>query len=212
MSRRARVKICGLTRLEDAQLAIDLGADAVGFVFWARSPRAVTIDVAKRIARALPALVTRVGVVVNMTPREVAVLVDEVGLDAVQLHGDEEPAAYAGIACRLIKSVDLPDDLAAQTAADLPAEIMPLVDAHDADRRGGTGQLANWRRAARVAAQRPILLAGGLTPANVAGAVRQVRPWAVDVSSGVEASHGVKSPERLRAFFRSVNDATLEDE
>jgi phosphoribosylanthranilate isomerase len=212
MTRRTRVKICGLTRLEDAQLAVDLGADALGFVFWRNSPRAVTGQAAAAIARVLPALVMRVGVFVNTPPRDVAALVSLVGLNAVQLHGDERPDDYADVGSHLIKAVHLSDEAGVADATRLSAGVTPLVDAQDEKRRGGTGQLANWRRAALVAAARPIVLAGGLTAENVGEAIRQVRPWAVDVSSGVEASHGVKSPERLRAFFRSVNAATLEDQ
>lgn len=196
-----RVKICGLTQAEDAALAVELGADAVGFIFWPKSPRVTTIANVRAIGRALPGFVTRVGVFVNAPPDEVAATAAEAGLDAVQLHGDEDVAQYAGISARLIKGLPLDDDAAVQRAVNLPAEVTPLVDAADRERRGGTGRLADWSRAARVASQRPIVLAGGLSADNVADAIRQVRPWAIDVSSGVEDAPGVKNAARLRQLF-----------
>jgi phosphoribosylanthranilate isomerase len=202
---RTRVKICGLTRLEDAEQAVRLGADALGFVFWPGSPRAVSPDTARAISRALPAWAVRVGVFVSAPPGDVARVAEIVGLDVVQLHGDEEPADYERIGRRLIKAVSLASNEAVSAAIALPATVTPLVDASEPARRGGTGQRADWLRAARVARQRPILLAGGLTPENVAEAIDAVSPWAVDVSSGVEAAPGIKSPDRLRAFLRAVN-------
>jgi phosphoribosylanthranilate isomerase len=196
-----RVKICGLTQAEDAALAVELGADAVGFIFWPKSPRVTTIANVRAIGRALPGFVTRVGVFVNAPPDEVAATAAEAGLDAVQLHGDEDVAQYAGISARLIKGLPLDDDATVQRVIDLPAEVTPLVDAADRDRRGGTGRLADWSRAARVASQRPIVLAGGLSADNVADAIRQVRPWAIDVSSGVEDAPGVKNAARMRQLF-----------
>jgi len=199
-----RVKICGMTRLEDAELAVSLGASAVGFVLWAQSPRAVSVEGARDIARALPPLVARVGVFVNEDPRRVAEIVREIGLDAVQLHGDERVDDYRTVGARLIRAVTLDHDGAEDEAAALAPDVTPLVDAHDRARRGGTGRTADWDRAAAVAARRPILLAGGLTPANVAEAVRRVRPWGVDVASGVEERPGVKSAQKLREFFAGV--------
>jgi phosphoribosylanthranilate isomerase len=134
----------------------------------------------------------------------VAATAAEAGLDAVQLHGDEDVAQYAGISARLIKGLPLDDDAAVQRVVDLPAEVTPLVDAADRERRGGTGRLADWSRAARVAAQRPVVLAGGLSVDNVAEAIRQVRPWAIDVSSGVEDAPGVKNAARMRQLFDAL--------
>jgi phosphoribosylanthranilate isomerase len=201
---RPRVKICGITRKGDARLAVALGADAVGFVFWARSPRAVTADRARAIAAALPPFVTRVGVFVNEAPPTIARIAAAVRLDAVQLHGDEGIDDYAALGVRLIKVVTLEDDAALEAGRRLPPAITPLVDAVDRERRGGTGRPADWPRAAALAAARPTVLAGGLTPENVARAVRDVRPWAVDVSSGVEIEPGVKSRERLQALFAAI--------
>jgi phosphoribosylanthranilate isomerase len=196
-----RVKICGLTQAEDAELAVELGADAVGFIFWPKSPRVTTIANVRAIGRSLPGFVTRVGVFVNAPPDEVAATAAEAGLDAVQLHGDEDVAQYAGISARLIKGLPLDDDAAVQRVVDLPVEVTPLVDAADRERRGGTGRLADWGRAARVASHRAIVLAGGLSADNVADAIRQVRPWAIDVSSGVEDAPGVKNAARMRQLF-----------
>jgi phosphoribosylanthranilate isomerase len=143
---------------------------------------------------------------------DLARIVEDVGLDAVQLHGDEAVALYEHLRCPLIKSVALADDDAVLAALSLPKPVTPLVDAGDHQRRGGTGRTADWGRAAVLARQRPIMLAGGLTPENVADAVRQIRPWAVDVSSGVEASPGVKNADRLRRFFAGVRAAESEAE
>jgi phosphoribosylanthranilate isomerase len=204
---RTRIKICGLTRLEDAALAVDLGADAIGFVLWPNSPRAVTVDRAASIAAALPSFVTRVGVFVNATPGEVGRAVQAIGLDVAQLHGDEPIEPYVGRARRLMKVVSLGDDTSVVAARALPAEVTLLVDAADRERRGGTGLRADWTRAAILARARPVVLAGGLSADNVLDALRVVRPWAIDVSSGVEAAPGVKSPEKLRALFRAVQGA-----
>jgi phosphoribosylanthranilate isomerase len=199
-----RVKVCGITRIEDASEAVRLGAAALGFVFWPASPRAISVEAAREVTGAVPPLVARVGVFVDASADDVARIADEVGLDAVQLHGDERIDGYARVKSRLIKAVTLNSDDDVFGAAALPAHVTTLVDATDRVRRGGTGQLADWRHAAALAARRPIILAGGLTADNVAGAIKQVRPWALDVSSGVESAPGIKSRERLEAFFAAV--------
>jgi phosphoribosylanthranilate isomerase len=152
----------------------------------------------------LPPFVTRVGVFVNATPADVQAVVAHAGLDVVQLHGDEPAEAFAQVGARVIKVVTLDDEEDVDRAAGLSPAVWPLVDATDPARRGGTGRAADWGRAARLARRRPILLAGGLTADNVGDAVRAVRPWAVDVSSGVESAPGVKSADRLRAFFAAI--------
>jgi phosphoribosylanthranilate isomerase len=210
MTGTTRVKICGLTRAADAELATELGADAVGFILWQGSPRTVTADQAREIVRVLPPFVTRVGVFVNRPPAEVAALADDIGLDVVQLHGDEPVSEYATVGRRLIKNVALSGDDAVVQATALPWPVTPLVDAADPVRRGGTGRVADWSRAASLARARRIMLAGGLTSDNVGEAIRTVRPWAVDVSSGVEERPGIKSADRLRRFFAAVR-AALED-
>lgn len=202
-----RVKICGLTRPEDVRLAVALGADAIGFVFWPGSPRAVTPSSARAIAATVPPFVTRVGVFVDAVPAAVAAAIAEAGLDAVQLHGAEPVDRYRGLGVRLIKLVTLDEDQAVEAAAALPDDVTPIVDASDRERHGGTGRLAHWPRAAALAARRPVILAGGLTAENVDRAVSEVKPWAVDVSSGVEAAPGIKDHDRLAAFFAAVREA-----
>lgn len=199
-----RVKICGITRLEDAEAAVRLGADAIGFVFWPASPRVITTEVAREIARRLPPHVVRVGVFVDAGVDAVTAMTRDVGLDAVQLHGDETAHDYAHVPARLIKSVTLDDHAHIARALALPSPVTALVDAHDAVRRGGTGQRANWAAAALVASRRAVILAGGLSPDNVRDAIASVRPWGVDVSSGVESAPGIKNLERLTAFFHAV--------
>jgi phosphoribosylanthranilate isomerase len=146
-------------------------------------------------------------VFVDASVEDVTRIAGDVGLDGVQLHGDERVDRYDGVKARLIKAVFLESGDDVERAATLPAYVTPLVDATDRVRRGGTGQVADWRQAAALAARRPIILAGGLTPENVATAINCVRPWALDVSSGVESAPGIKSPERLAAFFAAVAGA-----
>jgi phosphoribosylanthranilate isomerase len=177
----------------------------VGFVFWEQSPRHVSVEKAAAIARQLPAFVSRVGVVVNSPPSFVESARRAANLDAMQLHGDEAVREYAGVQGRLIKSVTLVTEEDVARAAALPAEVAVLIDAGDPARRGGTGQRANWTFAAQLARLRPVILAGGLTAETIGEAVREVRPWAVDVSSGVEDAPGIKSQRRMEAFFEGIN-------
>lgn len=202
---RTRVKICGMTRAEDVREAVRLGADAIGFVLWAGSPRAIGTAEAARIAATMPPFVTRVGVFVNATPADVARAVLEIGLDVVQLHGDEDVEAYRQVAARMIKAVAPDTRLAVADALRLPADVGLLIDAQDAEKRGGTGRLGHWAHAAEIARSRPVILAGGLTAGNVAEAIAAVRPWGVDVSSGVEDAPGIKSPRRLREFLAAIH-------
>jgi phosphoribosylanthranilate isomerase len=197
-----RVKICGITRAEDAELATLLGASAVGFVFWPRSPRFIEPSRARDIVRSLPPFVTPVGVFVDQPVGHVKDVAAVVGLGAVQLHGNEDVGFCRAIGRRVIKAASVEQAIA--LAGFWPAEITLLLDAIDADRRGGTGQKVDWASAASLAAGRRIILAGGLGPENIGDAIRQVRPFAVDVSSGVEATPGVKSGARMRAFFAAV--------
>ncbi len=201
---RVRVKICGVTRREDAEAAIRLGADAIGFVLWPKSPRAASVDEAARITAALPSFVTRVGVFVNPSLNEVQDAVARIGLDVVQLHGDESPAGFRTIDARCMKATALESDDDVRSVAAWAPEVMPLIDSADAERRGGTGRVADWARAARVAFVRPIVLAGGLTAENVREAIAAVHPWAVDTSSGVEERPGIKSLDRMERFFAAV--------
>jgi phosphoribosylanthranilate isomerase len=194
-----RVKVCGLTREADVALACALGADFVGFVLWPGSPRAVTVEAARALAASVPPPVSRVGVFVDATVEEMVAAVTRIGLDAVQLHGDEPASVLTALPCRVIRATSLAR--APEVLATLPAGALPLLDAIDARARGGTGRRIDWTAAASLARQRPLLLAGGLTPDNLAEAIATVQPWGVDVSSGVEVSPGCKDPARMRAFF-----------
>ena len=203
-----KIKICGITRLEDALLAADLGASAIGFVFWEKSPRYVEPAVATKIVRHLPADVATVGVFVNANVNEISRISSRVGLSAVQLHGDETATVYDGLPYRVIKAVNVYGDATEARVASVPEDRTVLLDTHDPILKGGTGCCVDWNIAALVAATRRIFLAGGLAPDNVAEAVRVVRPYGVDVSSGVELSPGTKDAMKLRAFINEVQQTS----
>jgi phosphoribosylanthranilate isomerase len=199
-----QVKVCGIGRREDAALAVELGAAALGFVFWPRSPRAVTAEQVREMTQGLPPFVSRVGVFVNESAAAVRATAERAGLTAVQLHGDEDAAEYAEIGLPVIKAVPVGESFTVSALEEVPARVTVLLDAHDPIRRGGTGRVIEWTLASAAARLRPIILSGGLTPDNVKSAVAAVRPYAVDVSSGVEAAPGVKDEARLRAFFAAL--------
>jgi phosphoribosylanthranilate isomerase len=199
-----RVKVCGIRRREDAELAVALGADALGFVFWPRSPRAVTADEAAAVIDTLPPLVAAIGVFVDQPVEEVLDTARRARLSAIQLHGDEDAAEYAGCGCRTIKALAVGAEFSMSAVEAVPSSVTVLLDAHDPVRRGGTGQPIDWTVAAAAARIRPIVLSGGLTPANVRAAVDAVRPFAVDVSSGVESAPGLKDASKMRAFFAAL--------
>ncbi len=209
MSGRLRVKICGLTRVEDARLAVELGADAVGFILWPASPRFIEPQKAAAIVKALPPFVARVGVFVDAGPDEVRRTADLIGLSAVQLHGDERVDDFTNAGRPVMKAVSLSDDADVHAAVNLPASVTVLVDALDREKRGGTGRHADWDRAAMVGKNRPIVLAGGLSADTVEDAVARVAPWGIDVSSGVEDAPGIKSAARLRALFARLRALDL---
>jgi phosphoribosylanthranilate isomerase len=165
---------------------------------------------AAAIGQTLPPLVTRVGVFVNAAPAEVARIVRIARLDAIQLHGDEAPDAYVTCGAPIIKAVSLDDAAGVKRASAYGPAVTVLVDAGDPTRHGGSGRLANWRLARALARRRPILLAGGLTPENVARALRAVRPWGIDLSSGVETRPGRKSAARIAALMAGVARADRE--
>jgi phosphoribosylanthranilate isomerase len=196
------VKICGITRVEDAHAAIDAGARAIGFIFWPGSPRLIDPYRARAIAATLPPFVTTVGVFVNQPAEYVNGVAALVRLSAVQLHGDETPAFAARAARPVLKSLAQFDR---EAAAQWDRRITLLLDAHDPAKRGGTGRTIDWTAAAALAADRPVLLAGGLNPDNVADAVARVRPFGIDVSSGVEDAPGIKNRARLNALFKAVH-------
>ena len=201
-----RVKICGITCIEDALHVADCGADALGLVFYAKSPRAVSPDQARKIIAALPPLVTTVGLFVNEAPETIREIVDTCGLDLIQLHGDESPGQCLYPPRRVLKALRVNGE---QSLAGLNQYRVSalLLDAWRPDSYGGTGHLCDWQLAARVAAERRVILAGGLTPENVAEAIRLVRPYGVDISSGVESAPGRKDPDRVAAFIRNSKSA-----
>jgi phosphoribosylanthranilate isomerase len=200
-----RVKVCGIRRREDALLAAELGACAVGLVFWPGSPRFIDPYRARPIVAALPPCVVAVGVFVDQPREYVAGVARLLGLGAVQLHGQEQPEAYRPLSCRVIKAVAVGAGFEpARAMAAVGEDVTVLLDAHDPVRKGGTGQTIDWAAAAEAAKLRPVMLSGGLSAANVAAAAAAVRPFAVDVSSGVESSPGVKDADRMRAFFAAL--------
>ena len=199
-----RVKVCGITRREDALLAVELGAAALGFVFWPRSPRAVSAAVVREITDVVPAFVGRIGVFVNESPAAVLATAVDAGLSGFQLHGEENAFDYLDSPLNVIKALPVSESFNLSAVQDVPARVTVLLDAHDPVRRGGTGQVIEWTVAAAAARVRPIILSGGLTAENVARAADEVSPYAVDVSSGVESRPGIKDERKLRAFFAAL--------
>jgi phosphoribosylanthranilate isomerase len=198
------IKICGITRLEDALCAAQCGADALGFIFHPASPRYCTPERAREVIAAVPRGISTVGVFVNSEAKQVAQIAERCGIDLIQLHGDESPQYCRQLpAERLIKAVfpRTANDLAALDAYEVRAF---LVDFRDAERCGGTGKPADWNLAARIAKQRPLLLAGGLNEENIVFAMTAVAPCAVDVNSGVEQAPGIKDHERLRRIIALI--------
>lgn len=198
-----RVKICGITNLEDALHAVAAGADALGFVFYPRSPRAVTPSQVAAIVRELPPFVTTVGLFVNERREVIEQTMASCGLDLIQLHGDETVHDSRFEGRRVIKALRIKNAASLLVAEEFAVAGL-LLDAWSNEVYGGSGECFDWQLLKNFASQRPVILAGGLTPQNVAEAVRQVRPFAVDVSSGVEASPGKKDPERVAEFIRQV--------
>jgi phosphoribosylanthranilate isomerase len=200
------VKICGITSAADALAAMQAGADAIGLMFYEGSPRHVTIEAAAEIARQLPPFAIKVGVFVNAPEELVLRAITECGLNLAQFHGEETPDYCARFPVMTIKAVRVRDAESLKPLADYHTDAF-LLDAYAPDKLGGTGASFNWDLA--IEAQKlgkPIFLAGGLTPENVAEAVRRVRPYAVDVSSGVESSPGKKDPQKVAAFVRAAKE------
>jgi len=193
------IKICGLTRLEDAQAAASLGADYLGFVLYAKSPRGIDAGRAKRIIDQLPKAVRAVGVFVNSPGVEVERIATDCGLYAVQIHGDESPAEFRNLSISVWRAVRFWRGRWVPEPSQWRA-VRYVVDASVAGQYGGTGISANWTAARELAADYPVVLAGGLDPENVAEAVRAVRPTGVDVASGVESEPGKKDHQKLKAF------------
>jgi phosphoribosylanthranilate isomerase len=214
---RTRVKICGITRAEDGVAAAREGADAIGLVFWAGTPRRISHEQAREIAAALPAFVTVVGLFVDPEPDAVRAALTGVPLDILQFHGDESPEMCASFGRPYIKAVHVKAGVNLLHYALRYADALGLLfDAFEpGGLPGGTGTTFDWN-ALPTSLPRPVILSGGLTPQNVGAAIRRVRPWGVDVSSGVEAvgedgkpRRGVKDAAKIAAFIRGVNDADV---
>ena len=200
---RVRVKICGITRLEDALLAASFGADALGFNLWPGSKRHVDPDAARAIVDRLPPFVTPVGVFVDQPPTTVLALAAQAGVQVVQLHGDESWEDVNGYPIPAVKAVRLAGP---ESLRDLHRyRVRGLLLDAPSQGFGGSGTTCDWGLARQVAERFPVVLAGGLTPENVGEAIRAVRPWAVDVASGVESAPGVKDPDKLRQFIESAS-------
>jgi phosphoribosylanthranilate isomerase len=203
------LKICGITRLVDARHAVEHGATALGFVLWPKSPRFVSNRKVAEIVAALPGVLT-VGVFVNQPPELIALTMEETGLTTIQLHGDERAAGAGALRWPILRSVTL--DSVDEVFEAWPKETTFLIDASDPVRRGGTGQAVDWTRAAKLAQRRKVILAGGLSPDNVAEAIAAVQPYGVDVSSGVEDAPGLKNPAKVRTFLTRARLAAAEFE
>ena len=203
-----RVKICGITRLQDLHAACDAGADALGFVFYEKSPRHVTIEAAAALVRALPPFVQSVGLFVNADPAFVENVLDAVPLDLLQFHGDETATDCARYGRPYIKAVRVNRDTdLLKCAADFDAARGLLLDAFVPGVPGGTGERFDWNLIPS-GLPKPVILSGGLAPDNVAEAVERVHPWAVDVSSGVEAAKGIKDAHKIAQFIAKAKVAS----
>ncbi len=202
-----KIKICGITNVEDAAVAVKAGADALGFVMYRKSPRWVEPAVARSIIAGLPPFVSAVGVFVNEEVEKVRTLMDECGFALAQLHGDESALYCQNLARPVLKAIRLKDRDAFLAMAEFQGRANVrgfLIDAFSDHAYGGTGQTVDWRLAQEAARSTPVILAGGLNPANVAGAIQMVRPYGVDVSSGVEKSPGKKDPDKVKAFIEAA--------
>jgi len=199
-----KVKICGLTRDEDVKAAIAAGADAIGFVFTA-SPRRISIDTAIRLSSYVPRGILRVGLFLDQDRSEIDRVINSVSLDVLQFHGSETEQECSGFGLPWLKAVAMENaDSASRAESGYPAAMGLLLDSHAAGKRGGSGKVFDWSLSRPVA--KPVWLAGGLDAANVARAIRIVRPFAVDVSSGVEAAPGIKDTSRIQAFIKAVRE------
>lgn len=199
-----RIKICGITRLEDALLAIRLGADALGFVFYPPSPRNITLENAKKIIANLPPFVTTVGLFVNENPIRIKEILNAVSLDLLQLHGEETPEYCNNLQMPYIKTLKIQPSIdITDSAKKYMATRAILLDTFHAQQAGGTGQVFNWDLIP-TELNKPLILAGGLNSKNIEEAIAKIKPYAVDVSSSVEAAPGIKDPDKLAAFIQKV--------
>lgn len=203
---RTRVKICGITRQQDADFAADSGADAIGLVFYPPSPRAISVAQAQNVTRGLPPFVSAVALFVDPDEADVSRCLDAVSIDIIQFHGDESPEFCSQFGKPYIKAIRMkPDTNLAQLAEAYSSAKALLLDTYQPGVPGGTGTTFDWSLINQI--DKPIILAGGLNTDNVAEAIKQVRPFAVDVSGGVESEKGIKSHDKISAFMREVANA-----
>ncbi|MGH8147515.1 MAG: phosphoribosylanthranilate isomerase [Rhodanobacteraceae bacterium] len=208
---RTRIKICGITRIEDALLACELGADAIGLVMTPTSPRCVSVERARAIRGALPAFVDAVILTHDLPVDRVRSIIDAVRPDLVQFHGLEDAAFCESFDIRYLKALGMAGDLDVRLLADEHKCAAGFVlDGHPPGQQGGQGKTFDWSRIP-LDLERPLVLAGGLNASNVGEAIRAVRPWAVDLASGVESAPGVKNADKMRAFFAAVHAAGEEE-
>jgi len=210
MNSRTRIKICGITRVEDGIAAVSLGADAIGLVFYPPSPRYVAVEQARSIIQALPPFVTTVGLFVNADRHEVEAVLEQIPLSLLQFHGDEDAAYCSSFDMRYIKAVSMKEGVDLhQVTEKFSAASGLLVDTYHPGIPGGTGESFDWNRLPADLSL-PLILAGGLAPDNITRAVLEVSPYAVDVSSAVEARKGIKDSVKMSQFTRGVSEADVQ--
>jgi phosphoribosylanthranilate isomerase len=198
------IKFCGLTREQDLEVAAELNVDAVGFVFWEKSPRALTLAAAAALVQKLPASITPVGVFVRPTAAEIADAVNVAGIRVAQAHGVDDTSSLLHAPCEVWAAISVTG-----TTLAIPADMTILLDAQDDEQFGGTGRTIDWHAARQIGAIRRVMLAGGLTPQNVGKAIEIARPYGVDVSTGIEERPGVKNAKLMRDFVSAVRNAEL---
>ena len=201
--KQVKVKVCGMTRLKDALVAVEVGADAVGFIFYKKSPRSVTMKTVREIVLELPPFVDTVGVFVDETAEQINKIADYCNLDIIQLHGDESPTFCKKIRRKVIKAFRIKDMQSVKKLSSFQVSGF-LLDTFSDNLHGGTGKVFDWNLALPAKKFGPVIMAGGLTPNNVQQAVRQIRPYGVDVCSGVESEPGIKDHKKVRAFLNNA--------
>ena len=201
--KQVKVKVCGMTSLKDALVAVEEGADAVGFIFYKKSPRSVTMKIVREIVLELPPFVDTVGVFVDESAVQINKIADYCNLDIIQLHGDESPTFCKRIRRKVIKAFRIKDMQSVKKLSNFQVSGF-LLDTFSENLHGGTGKVFDWNLALPAKKFGPVIMAGGLTPNNVQRAVRQVRPYGVDVCSGVESEPGIKDHKKVRAFLKNA--------
>lgn len=201
--KQIKAKVCGMTNLKDALVAVEEGADAVGFIFYKKSPRSVTMKLVREIVLELPPFVDTVGVFVDEAADQINKIADYCNLDMIQLHGDESPAFCKRMRRRVIKAFRVKDMQSVKTLSNFQVSGF-LLDTFSESLHGGTGKVFDWNLALPAKKFGPVIMAGGLTPNNVQQAIRQVRPYGVDVCSGVESEPGIKDHKKVRAFLKNA--------